>query len=227
MDFQFNLDAELASTVGNGGTAFGVLETGFYDIKVVHATLGKTKGQNNKLDISFIVVDAKGNKVHEHTIYQAFVLDEKWSTGSENFGYKDWMAFAVVAGIKSVTTFQKPLLKEDGTPVQKDGKDVILNAVKELEGAQLKLAIVKKLGYHEGKVTEDNEIFATFTPAGLNANEKTNSLDPVALEKLESRLSDKKTKEYKAFIANGGVVDAGGETPSADAPAPTAESLGI
>ena len=202
MDFVFNLDTEIASTASNGGSPFGTLDSGVYDVEIVTATLGKTDKGNNKLDLA--IKCANG---HTTTIYQAFVLDQKWASGSDNFGYKDWMAFAVVAGLNSVTTFQKPLLKDDGTPVLKNGSPVILNAVKELEGKKLKLAIVKSLDAYNNEVTEKNEIFASFTPAGLNANEKTNSLPASALEKLTHRLADKKSKNYKAFMADGGPVD--------------------
>jgi hypothetical protein len=201
-DFVFNLDTEVASTAGNGGNTFGTLDSGVYDVEIVTATLGKTKSKNNKLDLAIKCADG-----HTTTIYQAFVLDEKWATGSENFGYKDWMAFAVVSGLKSVTPFKKPLLKDDGTPVLKDGVPVVLNAVKELEGKKLKLAIVKSLDVYNGEIKESNEVFASFTEAGLNANEKTNGLEPVALEKLASRIADKKSKAYKKFIADGGSSD--------------------
>ena len=217
MDFVFNLDTEIASTASNGGNTFGTLDSGVYDVEIVTATLGKTDKGNNKLDLA--IKCANG---HTTTIYQAFVLDQKWASGSDNFGYKDWMAFAVVAGLTSVTTFQKPLLKDDGTPVLKNGTPVVLNAVKELEGKKLKLAIVKSLDAYKGEVTEKNEIFASFTQAGLNANEKTNSLPASALEKLTPRLADKKSKNYKAFIADGGTTDSSEPEVSA-----SAEDLGL
>lgn len=217
-DFVFKLDTDVASTAGNGGAPFGVLDSGIYDVEVVHATLGKTDKGNNKLDLA--IKCANG---HTTTIYQAFVLDQKWISGAENFGYKDWMAFAVVAGLQSVTTFQKPLMKEDGvTPVLKNGSPVVLNAVKELEGKKLKLAIVKSLDVFNNEVTEKNEVFASFTVDGLNANEKTNSLPSSALEKLSSRIADKKSKKYKTFLADGGVEDSVEES----APA-TSEELGL
>lgn len=217
MDFVFNLDTEIASTASNGGNTFGTLDSGVYDVEIVTATLGKTDKGNNKLDLA--IKCANG---HTTTIYQAFVLDQKWVSGADNFGYKDWMAFAVVAGLTSVTTFQKPLLKDDGTPVLKNGVPVVLNAVKELEGKKLKLAIVKSLDAYKNEVTERNEIFASFTPAGLNANEKTNSLPASALEKLAPRLADKKSKAYKAFMADGGITDSSEPEVSA-----SAEDLGL
>ena len=216
MDFVFNLDTEIASTASNGGNTFGTLDSGVYDVEIVTATLGKTDKGNNKLDLA--IKCANG---HTTTIYQAFVLDQKWASGSDNFGYKDWMAFAVVAGLTSVTTFQKPLLKND-TPVLKNGTPVVLNAVKELEGKKLKLAIVKSLDAYNNEVTEKNEVFASFTPAGLNANEKTNSLPASALEKLTPRLADKKSKAYKAFMADGGATDSSEPEVSA-----SAEDLGL
>lgn len=215
MDFVFNLDTEIASTANSGNT-FGTLDSGVYDVEIVTATLGKTDKGNNKLDLA--IKCANG---HTTTIYQAFVLDQKWASGSDNFGYKDWMAFAVVAGLTSVTTFQKPLLKND-TPVLKNGTPVVLNAVKELEGKKLKLAIVKSLDAYNNEVTEKNEVFASFTPAGLNANEKTNSLPASALEKLTPRLADKKSKAYKAFMADGGAIDSSEPEVSA-----SAEDLGL
>jgi len=207
MDFVFNLDTEVASTAGGSGGSFGTMETGVYDVTIVTATLGKTKSKNNCIDLSLVTADG-----HEKTIYQAFILDEKWATGSVNHGYKDWMAFAVVMGLKGITTFNKPLVKEDGSPVMKNGQPVVLNAVKELDGKKCKLAIVKELDFYKGEVTEDNIVFASFTEAGLNANEKINSLDPEALGKLDGRLSDKKTKRLKAHIANGGSAEVSGDT---------------
>ncbi|NOQ31132.1 MAG: hypothetical protein GQ570_08430 [Helicobacteraceae bacterium] len=217
-DFVFNLDTEVASTAGNGGGSFGTMETGIYDIVIDHAVLSKTKSGNNKLDLSFTTTDG-----HNTTIYQAFMMDEKWTTGSDNFGYKDWQAFAVVAGLSSFTTFQKQLLKDDGTPVLKNGTPIVLTAVKELEAKKLKLAIVKSLDAYQGEVTEKNEIFASFTEAGLNANEKTNSLESTALGKLDGRLSDKKSKKYKAFIADGGSTEEVAEAEEAT----TDEDLGL
>ena len=217
MDFVFNLDTKIASTASNGGNTFGTLDSGVYDVEIITATLGKTDKGNNKLDLA--IKCANG---HTTTIYQAFVLVQKWASGADNFGYKDWMAFAVVAGLTSVTTFQKPLLKDDDTPVLKNVVPVVLNAVKELEGKKLKLAIVKSLDVYNNEVTEKNEVFASFTPAGLNANEKTNSLPASALEKLTPRLADKKSKNYKAFIADGGITDSSEPEVSA-----SAEDLGL
>lgn len=224
--FVFQLDTEVASEAGRSGGSFGTVETGIYKAKIVTATLGETKSGNNKIDLS---LDLDG---HDLTIYQAFVLDEKWASGSDNFGYKDWQAFAVVSGMTGCTTFPKPLMKDDNTPVMKDGQPVILNAIKELDGVELKLAIVKVYDVYGGKVTEKNEVFASFTLDGLNANEKTNGLAPTTMAKLEGRLADKKTNKYKAHIENGGLPNAsdyeGGtkSEPVAEAPVSTAD-LGL
>ena len=205
-DFVFVLDEEVAVTAGGGGSTFGTLDTGVYDFTVVTATAGKTRSGNNKLDLALVTADG-----HELQIWQAFVMDQKWKTGSENFGYADWQAFASVTGMKSFTTFQKPLLKEDGSPVQKNGADIILNAVKELEGVKVKLAIQKEFDVYNNEVSEDNVIFASFTPAGANASEKINGdTTCTALGKLDGRLNDKKTKRFKAFEANGGTTTAVG-----------------
>ena len=221
-EFVFELDEEVAGTAGNGGGAFGPLETGFYDCEIVTASLGKTENGNNTLDVSI-----KTDTGHELTIYQAFVMDKVWASGKENFGYKDWQAFAVVTGIKGVTSFDKPLLKDDGAPVLKNGKPVILKAVKELEGVKVKLALVKVLDFYKNEVTTDNAIFASYTPAGANAKEKLAGDDSrTALEKLTPRLADKQEKRYKAYIANGGSTE--GTLPEEEnTPEASAKDLGL
>lgn len=199
-DFVFELDTDSAKTAGHGGNSFGVLDTGIYDVTITTATLGKTKSGNNKVDLS-IVTDEN----HETTIYQAFVLDKKWASGKDNFGYKDWQAFAVVSGMKSLTPYKKPLLKEDGSPVLKNEAQVILNAIKELDGVKIKLAIRKELDIYNGGLSEKNTVFASYTSAGASASEKLNNDDSATeLNKLDGRLNDRKTNRYKAWEADGG-----------------------
>jgi len=201
-DFVFVLDeAEALKASTGAGGKFGTLETDMYDVTITTATLGKTKGGNNVLDLSIVTEDG-----HETTIYQAFALDPKWTSGAENFGYKTWQAFIVATGIKGMTTFQKPLLKEDGSAVIKNGSPIVLNAVKELEGAKVTLAIVKALDYHKGEVTEDNEVFASFRTSDKASSKEilTGTGIGGTYEKMKGILSDKHEKAYKAYKADGG-----------------------
>jgi len=199
-DFVFEIDEEAsASASTGGGSKFGTLETGMYDVTITTASLGKTKGGNNKIDLSIVTADG-----HETTIYQAFVPDKKWSTGSENFGYKTWQAFITASGMTGLTTFQKPLLKEDGSPVMKNGAPIVLNAIKELEGKQVTLAIVKKLDFHNGEEKAENEIFASFSfPAHASSKEILGKTEAgLTYNKMKDVLADRMTKEYKAYKAD-------------------------
>ena len=219
-DFIFEIDEEASASASTGaGGKFGTLDTGIYDAVITSASLGKTKAGNNVMDLSIKCDDG-----HELTIYQAFVMDKKWASGADNFGYNTWQAFITTTQMKGMTKFQKPLLKEDGTPVMKNGQPVVLNAIKELEGAKIKLALVKVLDYHKNEVQETNEVFATFNADGASSKEiLSGSQAGQVLEKLAPRLADKHEKAYKAFIANGGETEDNGVDDSSVA----TEDLGL
>ena len=217
-DFVFVIDEEAsASASTGGGSKFGTMETGVYDVTIGTASISKTKNGNNVMDLSIKTDDG-----HETTIYQAFMMDAKWSSGADNYGYATWQAFITTTQMKGMSVFQKPLVKEDGTAISKNGQPIVLSAIKELEGKKVKLAIVKVFDMNKGEPTEGNEVFASFTTDGASSKEVlSGSASGVVLEKLSTRLSDKKTKTYKAWEA-----DAGDELP-ADLPEAGTEDLGL
>lgn len=191
MDLIFNLEeVELAKE--SQVSSFGVLPTGMYkNATIVRAVANKTKGGNNIIDLTLKTEDGK-----ETTIYQAFELDQKWASGKLNeFGYPRWLRFAKACGMKSASTFKDALVKEDGTPIFKKGtqEQIVLTCYKELHGKKVDLGIQKVLDVYNGTVKESNEVYDSFACGSATS------------DKLAEKLTKtKETKEYKAFIANGG-----------------------
>lgn len=189
-DFVFELDTEEAlASESKGG---GALDTGVYDVVITSASLSKTKGGNNVVDLSF-----KTGNGQTGLIYMAFCTDKKWASGSENFGYGLWQQFVSVTGMKTGETAPFTPKKEDGSNLQKDGKDVVLTVFKEVHNLPMKLAIKKVLDIYNGDVKESNEIHSCYNKDGQTLSEMIANKPAEKIEKVASRLTDKETKAYK------------------------------
>lgn len=193
MDLIFNLEeVQNAPEAVAGG--FGLLESGVYkDCTIIRGVHSKTEKGNNQIDLTI-----KTNTGHEQTIYAAFTMDAKWANGSDNkYGYAAFLRFAKAAGMKSVETFQETLLDRDGKPVMKKGTTtpVVFTSFKDLKDKKVDFGIQKVLHVYQSKVQETNEIYDTFACGSESS------------DKLATRIKDKHTKEYKAFMAEGGESD--------------------
>jgi len=189
--FNFQEVQEVKEAVAEG---FGLLESGVYkDCTVVRGVHSKTEKGNNMIDLTI-----KTNTGHETTIYKAFCMDAKWANGSDNkYGYASFLRFAKACGMKSATTFQEHLLDRDGKPVCKKGTKipVVLTSFKDLKDKKVDFGIQKVFDVYDGKVRESNEIYDTFACGSESS------------DKLATRITDKKTKAYKEFMADGGVEE--------------------
>ena len=208
MELLFNL-AEVQEVEEAVAGGFGILDSAMYkNTTIVRGVLGKTDKGNNIIDLT--VKTATG---HEQTIYQAFCLDAKWASGADNkYGYAKWLRFAKACGIKSIETYEEPLLDRDGKPVCKKGttEPVIFNSVKELQGKVVDLGVQKVLDVYKGEVKESNEIYDTFACGSESS------------DKLATRIKDKRTAEHKKMFVDG---EAPAGTQNADAPSAPVEDI--
>lgn len=193
MDLVFNLtEVQEAPEAVAGG--FGLLESGMYkDCTIVRGVHSKTKGGNNQIDLT--VRTATG---HETTIWGAFTMDAKWANGSDNkYGYASFLRFAKASGMKGIDTFQEALVDRDGKPVFKKGTTtpVVFTSFKDLKDKKVDLGIQKVLDIYNSEVKETNEVYDTFACGSESS------------DKLATRISDKKTKAYKEFMADGGEAE--------------------
>ena len=197
-EFVFEFNEEEAVAEENKGSG-GALSTGIYKVKDIVASLGKTGNGNNTVDLAFTTEDGR-----KGLIYMAFMTDKKWASGSENFNLGLWNQFIAVTGMKTGETAKFTPQKDDGTNLQKDGKDVVLNVFKEVHGIGLTLAIKKVLSVYNGEVQEKNEIHSVYDINGKSYSEKVGNLPAEKCDKVAERLKDKHDKTYKAYLANGG-----------------------
>ena len=199
---EFNFDEELAETAETTGGSFGTLDTGIYGVTVNFASLDVTSKGNNTLALDITTDDG-----HTTTIWSAFgTIDKTWSSGSENFSYKDFQSFMAVAGAKSITPTPYALKKDDGTLIKN------LSVIKELHGIKLKLAIQKELDMYNGEVKERNLIHSSYNAKGQTYLEAKSKADAEKIDKVAARLKDKVSKQYKASMAEaesafGGTVE--------------------
>lgn len=194
--FEFNEEEAVAEENKSGG---GALSTGIYKVKDIVASLGKTKGGNNVVDLAFTTESGQ-----KGLIYMAFMTDKKWTSGSENFNLGLWNQFIAVSGMKTGETANYTPKKDDGSNLQKDGKDVVLNVFKEVHGLSLTLAIKKVISVYNGEVQEKNEIHSVYDVDGKSYSEKVGNLPADKCDNVAERLKDKHDKSYKAFLAGGG-----------------------
>ncbi len=191
IDFVFDNElAAEAETEGQGGT-FGVLETGIYKVTINFASLDKTSKGNNTLSL-----DITTDTGHKTTLWSSFgCIDKTWSSGSENFGYKDFMSFMGACNVKSITPTPYSLKKEDGTLIKE------LSVVKELQGKTCTLAIQKELDIYNGNEKERNLIHSSYNAKGQTMLEAKEGSEAVKITKVGERLKDKESKAYKASKA--------------------------
>jgi len=195
-DFVFELDTDEALASENTGG--GALDTGIYDVVITSASLSKTKGGNNVVDLSF-----KTDKGETGLIYMAFCTDKRWNPtaknpqGSENFNYGLWQQFVSVTGMKTGETAPYTPKDKDGKNIQKDGKDVVLTVFKEVHNLPMKLAIKKVYDAYNGEEKESNEIHSCYNKDGKALSEIIGNLPAEKIEKVAERLKDKKTQAYK------------------------------
>lgn len=194
MEIVFNLE-EVEVVEEAQDSTFGLIDTGVYKgSTLVRGVLGKTKKGNNKIDLTIKTADG-----HELTIYQAYVIDTEWASGAYNkYGYEAWLRFAKVVGIKSMATYQEALVDDEGKAICKKNTTtpIVFNSVKDIQGKVCDVAIQKVFGYYNNAVTEDNEVYDVYAVGSERS------------DKVHSRLKDKEDKDFKAFKAGGGEVEA-------------------
>lgn len=187
INFVFEEDLVEEAEASQGGT-FGVLDTGVYDVTINFASLDKTEKGNNTLTL-----DITTDTGHNTKLWRVFgTIDKTWASGKENYGYKDFQAFAFATGLKSITPVDFDLKKDNGELVKK------LSVVKELHGAKCKLAIQKQFRSYNGKDIEENIIHSSYNTKGQTYLEFKNGQEAAKIKKVAERLTDKKDKSYQA-----------------------------
>jgi len=198
-ELTFSFDEDLVEEAEATGGSFGTVETGiFKGVTINFASLGKTANGNNTVALDITTADG-----HDLTIWSAFMtIDKTWSSGSENFGYKDWQAFMVACGAKTITPTPFALKKDDGTLI----KD--LSVIKELHGVKCSLAIQKRFTTDKhGDEKIDNIIHSSYNAKGQTYLEAKGNQPAEKIEKVATRLKDKITKEWKALGNSAPVVE--------------------
>ena len=121
-DFVFKVSTAAATSIEKG------VDTGIHKVKITKGYLAKTKGGNNILDLEFETMGGAKSSIFN------ICIDEKWTSGSENFDFAGWNELALCAGMKTGETYET-------TRKDKNGKDVSAIAFKELEGKIVNIAI--------------------------------------------------------------------------------------
>ncbi len=184
MDFNFNVDNDIALEAETAGGSFGVLDTGPYQFTINHASISKSKNGNNMLDIN-LTTEAG----HSTTLY-GMCIDPQWASGSENFQYSTWQSLAALAGMK--TGERKPY-----ELVLSNGNKIPLEVFTELQGKPMSAIIQKEFDIYNGAVKERNVFHSFYSPEGLTLSEIAGKKEPAIMARKAGTVSDKQSKQYK------------------------------
>ena len=207
MEFKFNVNADIAKSMEKG------VDTGIHKVKILKGYLGKTKGGNNILDLEFETMGGAKSSIFN------ICIDEKWTSGSENFDFAGWNELALCAGMKTGATYET-------TRKDKDGKDVSVIAFKELEGKIVNLAIYFEVDVYNNAETRKRKLSRVFFENGLSIAEKeAGKTEGKTMQKLDDRLADYYTKAHKEWQTNGGTSTGSTTTPASQEAASDDEEL--
>ena len=207
MEFKFNVNADIAKSMEKG------VDTGIHKVKILKGYLGKTKGGNNILDLEFETMGGAKSSIFN------ICLDEKWTSGSENFDFAGWNELALCAGMKTGETYET-------TRKDKDGKDVSAIAFKELEGKIVNIAIYFEIDVYNNAETRKRKLSRVFFENGLSIAEKeAGKTEGKTMQKLDDRLADYYTKAHKEWQTNGGTSAGSTTTPASQEAASDDEDL--
>ena len=207
MEFKFNVNADIAKSMEKG------VDTGIHKVKILKGYLGKTKGGNNILDLEFETMGGAKSSIFN------ICIDEKWTSGSENFDFAGWNELALCAGMKTGETYET-------TRKDKNGKDVSAIAFKELEGKIVNLAIYFEVDVYNNAETRKRKLSRVFFENGLSIAEKeAGKTEGKTMQKLDDRLADYYTKAHKEWQTNGGTSTGSTTTPASQEAASGDEDL--
>ena len=207
MEFKFNVNADIAKSMEKG------VDTGIHKVKILKGFLGKTKGGNNILDLEFETMGGAKSSIFN------ICIDEKWTSGSENFDFAGWNELALCAGMKTGETYET-------TRKDKSGKDVSAIAFKELEGKIVNLAIYFEVDVYNNAETRKRKLSRVFFENGLSIAEKeAGKTEGKTMQKLDDRLADYYTKAHKEWQTNGGTSTGSTTTPASKEAASDDEDL--
>lgn len=208
MDFVFKVSSDVAKQVERG------VDTGVHKVKITKGYLIKSEKGNNLLDLEFETMGGAKSSIFN------ICIDEKWSSGAENFDFAGWNELAICAGMKTGETYAT--LRKD-----KDGKDVAAIAFKELEGKVVNIAIYQEIDVYNNKETRKRKLSRVFFDNGLSIAEKeAGKTDGKTILKCEEKLANYYTKAHKEWQANGGTPADAGTSNKASTPAAAAEDDG-
>lgn len=207
MEFKFNVNADIAKSMEKG------VDTGIHKVKILKGFLGKTKGGNNILDLEFETMGGAKSSIFN------ICIDEKWTSGSENFDFAGWNELALCAGMKTGETYET-------TRKDKNGKDVSAIAFKELEGKIVNIAIYFEVDVYNNAETRKRKLSRVFFENGLSIAEKeAGKTEGKTMQKLDDRLADYYTKAHKEWQTNGGTSTGSTTTPASQEAASDDEDL--
>ena len=207
MEFKFNVNADIAKSMEKG------VDTGIHKVKILKGYLGKTKGGNNILDLEFETMGGAKSSIFN------ICIDEKWTSGSENFDFAGWNELALCAGMKTGETYET-------TRKDKNGKDVSTLAFKELEGKIVNIAIYFEVDVYNNAETRKRKLSRVFFENGLSIAEKeAGKTEGKTMQKLDDRLADYYTKAHKEWQTNGGTSTGSTTTPASKEAASDDEDL--
>ena len=196
MEFKFNVNADIAKSMEKG------VDTGIHKVKILKGYLGKTKGGNNILDLEFETMGGAKSSIFN------ICIDEKWTSGSENFDFAGWNELALCAGMKTGATYET-------TRKDKNGKDVSAIAFKELEGKIVNIAIYFEVDVYNNAETRKRKLSRVFFENGLSIAEKeAGKTEGKTMQKLDDRLADYYTKAHKEWQTNSGTSTGSTTTPA-------------
>lgn len=183
-EFKFNVNKDVAKQQERG------VDTGVHKVKILKGYLSQTKNGNNILDLELETMS--GSKTAVYNI----CIDEKWSSGAENFDFPIWNELAICAGMTTGETYETTRKIKD--------KDEAVVAFKELEGKVVNVGLFFEIDVYNNEETRKRKIQRVFFENGLSIAEKdAGKTEGKSIIKLEDKLADYYTKGHKAWKSGG------------------------
>jgi len=177
--FKVKFDETAAKT--EGGMGGGNLPSGVYDAVIDTASITKAGTGTTGIDWN---LNIDGNRL---MVYGMWLQK---SNGDKLFSYNILQGLMGLLGIDELTTYEKTIDVKNGQKV--------VDAIKELDGKRVKVALQRVLDWWDGKESIKYEIKAFMDPeTGQTYTEKVAGRPAKQIEYYK-KLKDKETPEYKA-----------------------------
>ena len=191
---------EEVANIKEGGSSNGMNQSGFYDVYIVRASVGTSRGGSTEITYTF-AKDLDDEKTHK-TIYGHRITNNDGSVNK--IGEDLFKSLMACVGLEEVSDPEPQDLI-----LGRDNKEVTLMVLEDLDGLPVKVKLQKEYGFYNNKITEKLLVKKFYRAEdGATASEIGNDAEPTQYEKdveygVTDKLNDGVTQEQvDAYIAS-------------------------